>query len=186
MRSKWSKRPTTAIKAAVAVAAVAALAALVPGAAYAWPWSWDMFNQRSYKAQEDTPPPTPEGIVTTNGRVYIKDRADSARLKNPFEATKPSIERGGVKYKTACAPCHGDTGKGDGLVGQKYVAPTDLTTDYVQNKPAGDIYYTITYGGLAIMPSYGDSLSPEDRWHVVNYIKNVLGKKEVKEAAAGK
>ncbi|MBI5642555.1 MAG: cytochrome c [Deltaproteobacteria bacterium] len=154
--------------------------ALLPGAVYAMPWSWDMFSQPSYKAQEDSAPATPQGIVPAKGHLYVKDRADAVRLKSPVVVTNASIERGEAKYKIYCATCHGDTGKGEGLVGQKYVAPTDLTTEYVQKKSDGDIYYTITYGGLAIMPSYADSVAPEDRWHIVNYIKRSLGQKPAK------
>jgi len=147
----------------------------LPAAANAMPWSWDLFNQRSHKAQEDEAPATPEGIVPAKGILYVKDRADAVRLKNPFaDASRESIARGLNRYTIYCATCHGTTGHGDGPVGQKYITPTDLTSDYVRTKPDGDIYYTITHGGLAIMPSYGESVSPEDRWHIVNYIKHAL------------
>ncbi|MBI5492452.1 MAG: cytochrome c [Deltaproteobacteria bacterium] len=151
------------------------LAALLsPAAASAMPWSWDMYSQPSYKAQEDLPPQKPQGTVPTKGRTNIKERVDAVRIKNPMEPKLASIERGEARFNIYCATCHGDGGKGDGVVGQKYVAPTDLTSDYVQAKPDGDIFYTITYGGLAIMPSYGDSVPAEDRWHIVNYIKHGL------------
>lgn len=183
MRSKGLKRPNITAKLALG-AFLAALAA--PGAANAMPWSWDMFTQPSYKAQEDLPPLRPEGVVPASGRTYVKDRADSARLKSLVEPTSASLERGEAMYKRYCAPCHGDTGKGEGLVGQKYVAPTDLTTEYVQKKPDGDIYYTITNGGLAIMPSYGDSVAEADRWHIVNYIKNNLAPRAATPVSASK
>ena len=157
--------------------ALALFCAALTGAAQAMPWSWDMFDQGSHKAQEDVAPATPEGTVPTSGILYVKDRDDSVRLINPFGgATEESISRGKNRYGIYCATCHGDTGHGDGLVGQKYITPTDLTTDYVRTKPDGDIYYTITYCGLAIMPSYGESLSAGDRWHIVNYIKHSLGR----------
>ena len=154
---------------------------VTPGLSQAMPWSWDMFSQPSHKAQEDKAPERPSGVVPVAGQsVPVKDRADAGRLRNPIAPTEASIERGRLKYRTYCGPCHGDGGKGDGLVGQKYVTPTDLTAEYVQGKPPGDIYYTITSGGLAIMPSYGDSVPVEDRWHIVNYIKNALGEKKGK------
>lgn len=149
--------------------------AFAPGLAYAMPWSWDMFSQPSHRAQKDPAPLTPAGIVPATGApADAKDRAGAARLKNPKAPDAVSIERGRGQFNTYCLPCHGEGGKGDGLVGQKFVAPTDLTSDYVQTKPDGDIYYTITHGGLAVMPPYDDSMSPEDRWHIVNYIKHGL------------
>lgn len=151
------------------------LAVMLPGIGHAMPWSWDMFRQISPKAQRDAPPPTPEGIVSTEGKpYYAPDRYSASAVKNPYASTAESVARGKVMYGIYCATCHGNTGKGEGLVGQKYVPPTDLTTDYIQSKPDGELYYTITYGGLAIMPSYGDSMNKDDRWHIVNYIKNTL------------
>jgi len=158
------------------IIAGALLCLALPGAAQAMPWSWDLFDQPSHKAQEDVAPPTPAGIVPASGILYVKDRGDAPRLVSPSAPTEESIARGKDRYSIYCATCHGDGGLGDGLVGQKYITPTDLTSDYVQKKPDGDIYYTITYGGLAIMPSYGESVPPEDRWHIVNYIKHALGR----------
>jgi hypothetical protein len=48
--------------------------------------------------------------------------------------------------------------------------------DYVQLQPDGQIFFTISYGSIA-MPFYRDSIPEDDRWHVVNYIKHVLGQK---------
>lgn len=153
---------------------------VLPATAFALPWSWDMFDQVSVKAQEAPALPAPEESVPRNAEVKLKTRDAAAKLKNPVAPTKESIERGKHKYAISCATCHGDGGKGDGLVGQKYVGPTDLTGEYAQGKPDGDLYYTITNGGMVVMPSYGDAVSPEDRWHIVNYIKHVFGKKEAR------
>jgi len=156
---------------------VAFLLMMTPGPALAMPWSWDMYIQPSNRAQKFPAPPTPDGIVPITGKpFYAKDRVEAAKLKNPFPPTAESIERGRERYNIFCATCHGDGGKGDGLVGQKYVTPADLTGPYVQSKPDGDIFFTIGYGGMAVMPAYGDSVPVEDRWHIVNYIKSVFGK----------
>lgn len=153
------------------------LTVLMPGAALAMPWSWDMFNQQSHKAQEERALAVPEGTVSTRGRLPLKDREAAANLKNPVATTPENIEKGKVKFQRYCVPCHGESGKGDGPVGQKF-GSQDLTSEYVQTKPDGDIYYTITNGGIAIMPSYGDSVVAEDRWFIVTYIKQVLSGKK--------
>lgn len=159
------------------------LGVFAPGMAQALPWSWDMYTQPSHKAQEEPALALPQGTVPVDGKpLAVKDRPSAAELKNPIPPTTESLDRGRERYNIYCATCHGETGKGDGPVGKKYIPPTDLSGDYVQNKPGGDIYYTITYGGLAIMPSYSDSVEYKDRWHIVNYIQNVLGKKAAKEA----
>ncbi|MFQ5442441.1 MAG: c-type cytochrome [Thermodesulfobacteriota bacterium] len=145
----------------------------------AWPWSWDFFHQPSHRAQEEPAPPKPDGSVSTKGKpFYAADRPEAASLKNPFSPTLESVKRGKEFYDIYCATCHGEEGHGDGPVGKKYVPPTDLTTDYVQDKPDGDIFYTITHGGLAIMPSYGDSVPKTERWNIINYIKHGLIKEK--------
>lgn len=152
----------------------------MPGLAFAMPWSWDMFSQPSHKAQEEKALDYPEGTVPTKGSeiklpAWAHESEEAKSLKNPVEPTTASIDRGRVMFVTHCATCHGRRGKGDGPVGKKYVPPTDLTSAYVQEKlTEGQIYYTITYGGRAIMPVYSDSLEVEDRWHIVNYIRHAL------------
>ncbi len=148
----------------------------VPATVGAMPWSWDMFEQPSEQGQERPALAVPEGTVPFGGRLsYAADRGAAQTIVNPVPVTKASLERGKYKYETYCATCHGAGGKGDGKVGKKYIPPTDLTSAYVQGKPGGDIFYTITNGGMAIMPPYGDAMEQIDRWHIVNYIKNVLG-----------
>lgn len=151
------------------------MALLAPAAAHAWPWSWDMYHQKNHRAQEEPAPAQPEGIVTTEGKPFFVDGRQNANIiKNPISADAASIKRGRAMYRIYCLPCHGAGGMGDGLVGKKYIPPTDLSTAYVQNKEDGDIYYTITNGGLAVMPSYRDSIDKIDRWHIVNYIKHAI------------
>lgn len=110
------------------------------------PWSQDMFDQPSSKAQEDITPPIPGGVIQTEGQERpIKNRVDAASLQNPIRQDPKSLARGKVLYETYCAICHGVTGIGNGIVGKKFVHPTDLSDIYVQVKPDGDIFYTITY-----------------------------------------
>jgi mono/diheme cytochrome c family protein len=148
------------------------------------PWSWDFFTQPSHKAQEEKARPMPEGTVPVKGKfLEIDSMSEAGKVRNPVRVTKVSIERGRNRYKIYCAVCHGRTGRGDGPVGKKYVPPTDLTSSYVQTKDPGEIFYAITYGGLGIMPRYADALTPEDRWHIANYILHEIRKEKKAEKA---
>ena len=64
----------------------------------------------------------------------------------------------------------------DGPVGQKFVtkSPVDLHEDYTQDQADGQLFFTLTRG-RALMPYYRDALSVEERWHVINYVKNEFG-----------
>jgi len=158
-------------------------AAMVPTVAFAWPWSTDMMNQPSIKPQEGNPALFPKRSVPVTGiPTKVKDRAEASDLKNPVAVTDASIKKGRDLYQIICAACHGLSGKADSPVSEK-IGAVDLTAEYIQNYPDGYIYGTITFGS-AIMPAYGvvneqggsNDLSPEERWHVVNYLKHQLMK----------
>ncbi len=152
----------------------------------ALPWDEDMRNQPSVKPQESqvrtntssVPTKNKETIPTPAGiNELVLARLAAGELENPVRVTPESLNLGKSLYEVHCRTCHGDQGRGDGPVGLKFVvAPMDLTMDYVQLQPDGQIFFTISHGSIA-MPFYRDSIPEDDRWHVVNYIKHVLGQK---------
>lgn len=156
----------------------------ISGTAGALPWSKDMVDQPSVKPQE-TAVREAKGAVPATGKEampvpkdvaeVVRSRLQAARkMVNPVAADAASIARGKEVYDIHCSVCHGATGKGDGTVGKKFVPPPmDLSTDYVQLQGDGQIFYTITHGGVA-MPFYRDAIGVSDRWHIVNYIKSEL------------
>jgi mono/diheme cytochrome c family protein len=161
---------------------IAALA-LLPIAAGALPWNKDMVDQPAVKAQEKRVDEPKDVVPTTGGETLAKPqsladvvlaRVQAGSIPNPQPATQESIARGKALYEIHCLACHGAEGHGDGPVGQKYVPqPMNLTFDYVQHQPDGEMYFTITYGSL-VMPFYHDAIIPADRWNVVNYVKHGL------------
>jgi mono/diheme cytochrome c family protein len=171
----------------LARAAVAALlaSAWLPQTALAWPWSRDMTDQIAIKPQARPLPfpkrsvPVPETAV-----VHVADKEEAAKLANPIPATPESVRAGKQLFTIYCTPCHGVSGTGDGLVGEKLVLrPFDLTSPSVQQIPDGLIFGYITFGG-AVMPIYGNDLSPTERWHVVNYVRAAFGNKAAQTAVA--
>lgn len=161
-------------------------ALLVPLTAAAFPWSDDMRDQPSVKPQEAIVELPAASVPVNRGKTLmpapediselVRLRLRAAEIQNPVQPDEASLARGQFVYATHCQVCHGEQGRGDGPVGQKYVpTPIDLTIDYIQNQPDGRLYYTITYGGV-VMPYYRDAIGKEDRWHLVNYLKHVIGK----------
>lgn len=157
---------------------------LASSQAWALPWDKDMRNQPSVKPQESQVPSVPDSVPVTgkesigppaNMGELVLARLAAGDLENPNKPSPESLARGETMYEIHCLICHGDQGRGDGIVGLKFlVAPMDLTMDYVQLQPDGQIYYTISHGSIA-MPFYRDSMDESDRWHLVNYVKSVLG-----------
>jgi mono/diheme cytochrome c family protein len=153
------------------------LCVLAPATALAWPWSRDMADQISIKPQA-LPMPFPKRSVPVpdTPTTHLADRDAAAKLANPIPATPESIHKGQQLFTIYCVPCHGVSGKGDGLVGEKLLLrPFDLTSAAMKEIPDGLVFGYITFGG-AVMPVYANDLSPTERWHVANYVRNVLAR----------
>ena len=153
----------------------------------AFPWSKDMRDQPAVKPQKAEVRGTPDSVPASGTDEFPAPRSLAeivetrvvlaAGLKNPVAGDDESIAAGKVAYELHCQVCHGASGKGDGPVGKKYLpTPMDLGKDYVQLQEDGSIYYTITHGGV-YMPFYRDAIKKQDRWNIVNYIKNGLVEK---------
>jgi len=151
--------------------------AAVPLTAMAWPWTRDMTDSIAIKPQaRPLPFPARSIPVPETATVHVADRDEAGKLANPIPATAESVSMGRQLFTIYCVPCHGVSGTGDGLVGEKLVLrPFDLTSPSVQAISDGLIFGYITFGG-AVMPIYGNDLSPTERWHVVNYVRAALGK----------
>jgi mono/diheme cytochrome c family protein len=140
--------------------------------AYGWPWSKDMQKQPSIRPQQGPRVP-PANSIPRQGKEARVDRVEAGKkLNNPVKATKESIEIGKKLFQSYCALCHGADGKGGGPVAGKFVPPPDLTLEIFRNRPDGFVYETIRSGG-PIMPGQGDVLTPEERWHIVNYLRTL-------------
>lgn len=157
-----------------------ACCALAPTLAGAWPWNRDMANQISVKPQHgpDSIRPFPQRSVPMPGTptlIHVHDRDAAMKLANPVPATAESIQKGRKFFQIFCTPCHGASGTGDGLVGAKFlIRPFDLTAENEQKVvPEGYIFGTVEFGG-ALMPAYGNDLSPTEIWDLVNYVRHGL------------
>lgn len=169
---------------------LAAALLLTPTLALAWPWSQDMMNQPSVKPGEledkrDDIRPMPVRSIPVGGvATKVANRDEAKGLANPIPVSDGSLKKGRTLFRIYCAACHGLSGKAESPVAGK-IGAIELTSDYVQKDlTEGWIFGTITFGS-AIMPAYGvpssnaesrgsNDLNVEERWHVVNYVRNGL------------
>jgi cytochrome c5 len=95
--------------------------------------------------------------------------ASESMLSNPFPNNAKNLERGKEQYERFCQHCHGETGKGDGLVGKKYAGVPVYSSDALKDVNDGHIYHTITHG-KGRMWAHGSQITPADRWKIVMYV----------------
>jgi mono/diheme cytochrome c family protein len=85
--------------------------------------------------------------------------------------TMALLERGRQRFDINCAPCHGRTGDGNGMIVQRgFPHPPSYFIDRLRNVPAQHFYDVITRG-YGIMYSYADRVEPADRWAIAAYIR---------------
>ncbi|MEQ9289572.1 MAG: cytochrome c [Cyclobacteriaceae bacterium] len=98
---------------------------------------------------------------------------EADKLKNLLAGQEEAIKGGKKLFATMCAICHGDKGKGDGIAGAALnPKPTNMTTAAFHAQSDGAIFWKITEG-RAPMASYKATLSEEQRWQLVTYIRSM-------------
>ena len=110
-------------------------------------------------------------LMGQNGSWTAPKSADT--YKNPFSGNEKATAAGKKLYTQLCAICHGNKGKGDGLAGMALKPrPSDFTKASVQGQTDGAIYWKITEG-RAPMASYKGSLTNDQRWQLVNFLRSL-------------
>ena len=130
-------------------------------------------------AEDITPPPGSVQSPIT--------RTQPVQISGPlYPLVPPDVQNGAAIYAEKCAPCHGDSGRGDGPRAAQLPNPvTALGVAQVarQAKPA-DWYTQVTQGNLErFMPPFS-SLSDRERWDVVAYAFSLSAPPAVLEQGA--
>jgi putative copper resistance protein D len=124
--------------------------------------------------------PMPTGVVPRGGELIVpKDQRDvAAKRPNPVKVTDASIAIGRERYVTFCVPCHGPEAKGGvtGLVATKFIPTPDLTNAELQKQRTDGYWHSYIVVGGAVMPAYGEALSSQEAWHIVNFLRSVAQK----------
>lgn len=90
--------------------------------------------------------------------------------------TADSIAQGAHVFAESCVPCHGADGRGDGPAAKDMpVKPANLTQQHVWMHSDGELFWWLTAGidvppHGTVMPAWGDILSKDDRWDLIDFI----------------
>jgi mono/diheme cytochrome c family protein len=123
-------------------------------------------------SQQVRMPAMPQGIVPVSFESSpIPSPQAAAQLRNPLPDTDHTRQTGRVYYGYYCAFCHGQTGRGDGPVGDSYTpVPTDLALPRVQTLSDGALYRAMLTG-IGHEPVLDYVIEPKARWHIVSYMR---------------
>jgi mono/diheme cytochrome c family protein len=115
------------------------------------------------------------GAAGSRAAVAVANQAPATASAaiNPIPADPASIERGRLIYLANCSGCHGTDGTGEGAVSG--YPPADLAR-VVPAATDGVLAYRITNGLAGTpMPGFATALSENDRWDLVNYLRERWG-----------
>jgi mono/diheme cytochrome c family protein len=116
--------------------------------------------------------PDKTGYVMAIPQTYVQRSGGMEKL----------LARGQERFGIYCAPCHGLTGDGKGMVVCKRDNPSEpcqsrgfpplptYADPRLRQMPDGQIFATITHG-VRTMPAYGPQVPVADRWAIVAYVR---------------
>lgn len=97
----------------------------------------------------------------------------SNSIKNPFVGNDKATVEGKEMFDQMCVLCHGNKGQGNGEAGHTLKPnPANLLTLNVKSQTDGAIFWKITNGN-APMGTYFELLTDDQRWKLVNYIREL-------------
>jgi mono/diheme cytochrome c family protein len=201
-RSTRAGRAGASLFAALALAALAALSAGCRGTTskespivgirnmYDQP-KYDVQRESSFFPDHRTMRPLVEGVVSSQEEVDPRIALGRLEDQSGYVLTIPAevlndpqfggmdklVARGRARYGIYCAPCHDNTGNGNGLVKKRAIAggatafvPPTFHQDRIRHMPDGQLFATIT-NGKNNMPPYAMQIPVTDRWAIVSYVR---------------
>lgn len=128
-----------------------------------------MMNRRGMMGQQNS-------SINNSGNGTWKAPSFADNVTNPFKSNADVSRLGKNIFNNQCATCHGISGKGNGPAAFSLnPKPANLTSSVVQKQSDGAIFWKISNGNSP-MPTFKYSLSEQQRWGLVNYIRE-LGNK---------
>lgn len=122
-------------------------------------------------------PPTgtvARGLLRDSSELYQGRRPDGEYVERiPVAVNRKVLERGQKKYNTFCTPCHGKSGKGNGVIMRGDYGYTPASSYHIDRlRRATDGYlYDVIANGVRNMPSYAQQIPVRDRWAIVAYVR---------------
>jgi mono/diheme cytochrome c family protein len=112
------------------------------------------------------------GTLREDAGYFAGKTKDGFVTELPMAVTAQLLERGQTQFQVFCSPCHGRTGRGDGMIVRRgFKQPSSYHVDRLRQMPIGYFYDVITIG-FGAMPDYAAQIAPADRWAIAAYVRH--------------
>ena len=109
-------------------------------------------------------------------RLTVDDLVEAASVPSPLDPEDGDVVKAGkALYDSYCQHCHGASGSGDGKVAEAYAGVANLKGAAYLELTEGHIFHVITYG-KGLMGAHGSQISPDHRWKIARYVKELQKK----------
>ena len=111
------------------------------------------------------------GQLREDEHLYTGKIGGQLAAEFPMPVTSDVMARGQERFNVFCAPCHGRTGDGTGMIVQRgFRQPPSYYEDRLVNAPVGYLYDVMT-NGFGAMQDYAAQVPVSDRWAIAAYIR---------------
>jgi mono/diheme cytochrome c family protein len=129
------------------------------------------FLPKGSSAQPLVPGTVARGQLAEDELLHTGRVAGTVTDVYPFPITRADLDRGEERFNIYCAPCHGRTGEGNGMVVQRgHKQAASYHIDRLRQAPAG-YFFDVMSNGFGAMPDYRAQITPDDRWRIIAHVR---------------
>jgi len=113
----------------------------------------------------------PRGLLREDEHLYTGKIDGKPVDLFPMPVTAAMMARGQERFKVFCAPCHGVSGEGNGMIVQRgFRQPPSYHEQRLVDAPAG-YFFDVMTNGFGAMQDYSAQVPVADRWAIAAYIR---------------
>ena len=113
----------------------------------------------------------PRGFLREDELLYTGKLNGQPSTEFPMPVTRAVLDRGEERFNVYCAPCHGRTGEGNGMIVQRgFRQPPSYHDERLRNAPVG-YFFDVMTNGFGAMQDYSSQVTVPDRWAIAAYIR---------------
>lgn len=115
----------------------------------------------------------PRGHLREDEHLYTGKVNGELATEFPMPVTAAVMARGRERFEIFCAPCHGRTGEGNGMIVQRgFRQPPSYHEQRLRDQPVG-YYFDVMTNGFGAMQDYASQVPVPDRWAIAAYIRAI-------------
>jgi mono/diheme cytochrome c family protein len=132
----------------------------------------NMEQQPAYRSYSEAPLFRGGAMRAPPPGTVARDQAERERhAREQPPLTRTLLARGHDRFTIYCAPCHGQTGAGNGIVVQRGMPHPTSYHDPRLRKADDQHFFDVITNGYGAMYSYAARVDPADRWAIIAYIR---------------